>query len=168
MKKDVFESIILDMGCTEKVMPNQNDVISDQEIISKIEKIADLEKKDRDGRTLLMNAACYARIEVIKYLLNRGADIYAKDNADFTALHAGVMSKDVGTIKLLLKAGADINAKNKFGNNPIMLGDYTTDLEVYKILIANGADPEQKNNYGVSAMDIFACSSDIIGVLSQR
>ena len=78
------------------------------------------------------------------------------------------MSKDVETIKLLLEAGSDINAKNIYGNNPIMLGDYTTNLEVYKILIANGADPEQKNNYGISAMDMFACSSDIVEVLKQR
>ena len=168
MKKDFFDSIVLDMGSVAKWGLCQEDIISDQDIIARIEKISDLEQKDRDGRTLLINAATNGRAEVVKYLLNRGASISAKDDADFTSLHAGVLSNVIKTVELLLEAGADVNAKNRFGNGPIMIGNYETDLDIFRVLIANGADPEQKNNYGVSAKEIFACAEGISEILNQK
>ena len=163
MKKDTFNSIVLDMSCTDE----EWDFVSDEEIISRIEEIDYLEKKDRDGRTLLINAAFYGRGNVVRYLLNRGANIYAKDKEAFTALHAGVIANDIETIKVLLEAGADANAKNIFGNTPIMVADLSTNLQAFKILIGFGADPSQKNNCGVSANDMFAYSTDIFEIISS-
>lgn len=167
-QKYAFEIVILDMRCTE-------DMISDQEMISEIEKFLamdradfNLKKRDKNGKTMLIHAARHGRAKVVKYLLDRGADIYARDYDSFSALHAGVMSKDLETIKLLLMAGAEINAKDSLGYSPIMLADFTTDLEVFRILMAYGANPEQKNKYGVTAMDMFAQSPEILEILSQR
>lgn len=167
MKENIFDELVLDMVCTEALMPTQEYVVSEANIISRIENIGDLEQTDRDGRTLLINAAFYARKNVVKYLLDRGADVSAKDNSGFTALHAAIKSRNVETIKIILDAGADINAKNEFGNNPIMLCDNATDIEIFKLLIAKGADPLQKNNYGISAKDMFAFSDAITKVLNQ-
>ena len=166
MKKDEFYFIVLDMRCTEKYMPTPQDVVSDDEIISRIEDITDLEKRDRDGRTLLINAAYHGRKTVIQYLLGRGADIHAKDAEEFTPLHASVIANDIECVKCLLEAGSDVNAKNMYGNHSIMMGNLATDLEIYKILMDYGADPEQKNNYGISAKDIYVCSEAIMKILN--
>ena len=166
MNKKEFECLILDMSCTEEDILASSVGVSDEEIILKIEKISDLEAKDKDGRTLLINAACYGREKVLHYLLKKGVDVHAKDNDCFTALHAAVIANDIGCVKCLLEAGCDVNAKNIFGNNPIMLGDYATDLEIYKILMKYGANPEQKNNYGISAKDVFVCSEQIMKILT--
>ena len=168
MKKDEFYFIILDMRCTEKYMPTLQDVVSDEELILRIEKIIDLETKDRDGRTLLINAACYGRVKVLDYLLRRGADIHAKCDQEFTALHAAVLANDISCVKSLLEAGADVNAKNIYGNNPIMLGNYATDLDIYRLLMQYGANPEQKNNYGISAKEVFVCSETIMNIITDK
>lgn len=168
MKKDEFYFVVLDMRCTEKYMPTPQDVVSDDEIISRIERIPNLETRDRDGRTLLHNAAAHGREKVLRYLLKQGADISAKDDADFTALHAAVIANDIGCVKCLLEVGCDVNAKNMYGNNPIMMGDYATDLEIYRILMEYGANPEQKNNYGVSAKEVYVCSEPIMKILTNK
>ena len=56
MKKDEFYFVVLDMSCTEKYMPTPQDVVSDDEIISRIEKIPNLETRARDGRTFRARA----------------------------------------------------------------------------------------------------------------
>lgn len=160
-----FERLVLDMGCTAKFMPTQDDVVSDEEILLRLETLQELEERDREGRTALINAACYGRNKVVAYLLRRGADLLAQDDEGFTALHMAVISEDLPTIRLLLDAGAEVNAKNDIGNNPIMLCNLGTDIEVFQTLLAYGADPDQKNYYDVSAKDVFAYSDSIREVL---
>ena len=104
---------------------------------------------------------------MVRFLLKKGVDVNARDNDDFTALHAAIESENIEIIKMLLEAGADINAKNKFGNSPLMICNLATNKDVFEVLISNGADISQKNNYGVSALDVFACSEDIIKILKS-
>lgn len=164
MEKDLFTTIVLDMSCTDE----EWEFVSDTDIISRIQGIDDLEQKDRDGRTLLINAACYGRADVVNYLLRRGSDVCAKDNLGFSVLHAGVMSNDIKTVKSVLEAGADANEKNQFGNTPVMVANLLTDLKIFRVLIDNGADPDQKNNYGISAFDMFSCSADILTIFRNK
>jgi len=51
-----------------------------------LESGADIEAKDKGGRTALMAAAGWGRGWIIKILLDQGAHIEAKDNQGFTAL----------------------------------------------------------------------------------
>jgi len=163
MKKDLFDNIVIDMMCTEK----DYGYVSEKDIISNIKKIDNLERKDRDGRTLLLNAAFYGRHKVIKYLIEKGADINTKDNNGYTCLHASVVSNNIKTVRLLIESGAEINAQDMYGNNMLLVADYGTDLQIISLLVANGADPKQKNNYGVSANDIFT-EKEYLKIFSKK
>ncbi len=59
------------MASNEKYMPDRKYVIADELITEKLEQIQNYEQTDRDGRTLLINAAFYNRINAIKYLLKK-------------------------------------------------------------------------------------------------
>ena len=51
-----------------------------------LDKGADINKGDTNGKTALMWAAHYGRFQVVELLLKSGADVKAKDNKDHTAL----------------------------------------------------------------------------------
>lgn len=155
MRISEIEDIILDMGCTAEYMLDENDVVPDGQIISVLRKFDNLDQTDRDGRTLLMNAACYGRVEIVKYLINHGANVNAKDNAGLTALHFAVKDANKGIITLLLDAGADVNCRNNYGNSPIMMCNNLTPHNIFAVLLSYGADPMQKNNFGNNALDVF-------------
>ncbi len=164
-KNSPIDSITSAMGNTEKLMPSPEYVVSDEEVISKAEFVADVNEKDRDGRTMLMFAALHGRLHVVNYLLARGADLNIADNNGFTPLHFAVQANDTAMVEKLLLCGADANAKDNFGNSPIMKGNFLTPIAIFQLLLDHGADPYQKNNYAMSAADIFGTRDDVAALL---
>ena len=143
--------------------------IPERELIARIEAEAtDLANTDRDGRTLLINAAFYGRYEIARWLLANGADINAQDHHGYTALHAAVQERKLDVILLLLRHGADVNAKDAFGNNPIMRTNQATPTEILRILLRNGADPDQKNNFGVSYCDTNLAYPELLRLIEEE
>lgn len=165
-KSNIIEKIALDMMSTQEFTLDKKDVISDEVIISNIMALTDLEETDRDGRTLLLNAAFYNRQKVIEYLLSRGADIHTKDKMGNTVLHATVQNGYLDCIKLLLSAGAEANAKDIYGNTPLGRARLNTPKEIFNIFIENGVDPYEKNNFGVSLIDVYQAYPDILKILT--
>lgn len=168
MKKNVIEKIALEMMYTEdEGYLSADNIVSDDKIIAQIKDVEDLELKDRDGRTLLLNAVCYKREKVVKYLIDRKASVNNADNQGFYPLHVAVMNGDYNVTELLLKNGAEVNARNEYGNTPLMLmkPNFTTDI--VKILLQYGADPILKNEYDISALDVFANFPNLSEVLSE-
>ena len=63
-----------------------NKSINESEIIEKLKDIDDSEEVDRDGRTLLINACFYNRIEIVKFLVSQKANVNSKDKIGNTPL----------------------------------------------------------------------------------
>lgn len=172
-KKNVIEKIVLEMMDINnaKYMPNTNDIIPEDTIIEQISLLDNLEEVDRDGRTLLINAAFYERLKIMEYLIGKNVNINAVDKEYFTALHAAALNCNIEIMEILLKAGADVNAKNVFGNNPIMVMILSgrTNIDAYKLLMQYGADPSIKNIAGNSAIDIAVISqkTEIASILQS-
>lgn len=166
MKKSVIDPIVLAMGCTAKLMPDSRYIVSDHDIVCKINEIDSLDVVDREGRTLLMYAVLYERHSIVKYLLEHNANLSQQDKHKFTALHFSAQVGNVEIVETLLRAGADVNSKDDFGNSPIMKCKYNTPVDVFKLLVGYGANPFQKNNFGMSAVDIFASKKDILEVIT--
>lgn len=128
----------------------------------------DLERRDRDGRTLLINASFYNRVDIVKLLIKRGANVNAKDSTGNTPLHAAVQESNIEIIRILLENGADINSKNSFGNTPIWIVNPLQPKEVLHTLLHYGADPEIKNDYNISAADCMAAYPEIVEMFKTR
>ena len=167
MKKNkMIEDIAMKLHSSEKLMPFPEDVVSDDEILKDIEVVEDLEQVDRDGRTLLINAAAYERVAIVRYLLERGANVAAQDKMGFSALHFAVQNANLDLVKLLLDAGADVNLKDGFGKPPLMIANPVTHPEeLYKLLLSYGADPDLKNNYGRSVKDLCGGYPNVMKIL---
>jgi len=76
-------------------------------VLQLIQEGADVNAKDREGKTALIIAAEKNLPEVVKLLVAAGADINAKDKQKRTALVVAVEAGNVEVVKLLLAAGAD-------------------------------------------------------------
>lgn len=101
------------------------------------------------------------RMDIITYLIKKGANVNAKNDQGKTPLHlaASIIDSTVGNnnstidnkiIKLLIENGAKVNTSDNDGNSPLHCAYYAdgSQSERVKYLIANGADVNAKNNAG--------------------
>ncbi|KAJ8939350.1 hypothetical protein NQ318_005711 [Aromia moschata] len=72
-----------------------------------LEQVKDIvEKKEVDGRPLILYAADYGQADVIEYLISAGADVNSKDKHGITAILAAIWEGHKDCVKLLLEKGA--------------------------------------------------------------
>jgi len=117
-----------------------------------INKGADIEAKNNDGKTSLMIASNNGHSEVVKLLLEKGADIEAKNENGRTSLMMASHKGHSEIVKLLLENGANIEAKNVNGETSLMYASSNGNSEVVKLLLEKGADIEAKENDGYTSL----------------
>ena len=81
----------------------------------KIAEGVDVNKRDKDGRTFLFDAAIVGDKRSLKVLLANGYDPKARNNMGRTPLHEAGWGGCPGVSQLLVDNGADVNAKNNNG-----------------------------------------------------
>lgn len=117
--------------------------------------LADINKLDSKGRSLLFLAARCDQPEVAIQLLDAGCNANLANSEGNTPLHEAAECGHVEVVNILLKNGqCDINAKNLFGQTPLMRAVFTDNLEVVKRLIKAGSDLHRVDSLGKSALMI--------------
>jgi len=89
-----------------------------------LERGADPDARDEDGRTPLYIAAANGSVEVARLLLKHGADVNARAIDGSTPLHLAVAFGHLDVAELLLERGADVNAGNRGRPDPASPGGY--------------------------------------------
>ena len=87
-------------------------------------------------------------IELVKFLISKGADVNLLSEYIYTPLHHAVMNNSIEMVKLLIENGADINVNaNDEIDYPISLAieGRRSNEEIAKVLIEAGADLELFN-----------------------
>ena len=123
-----------------------------EEIKELLKKGADLEAKDKDGITALIEAVSCGMLDVVKCLAEHGADLDAKDGDGRTVLMKAVNWVKLDVVKCLAEHGADLEAKDKYGNTALMKAAYKGQLDVVKCFVELGADLEAKDKDGRTAL----------------
>ena len=119
-------------------------------------KVRELVEKDpacvnvrgTDGRTPLHWAARGVHLEVLRFLVDRGADVNALDNNGTAPLHSVASRGNVEGIRILLAKGADIHMATADRNTLLHLAAQAGRVEAVRLLVARGADIERANGYG--------------------
>lgn len=90
-----------------------------------------------------LNAACLGEnpsLDVVKYLVSRGADVSLPNCRGSTPLMGVAYSGHLDMVKYLVKQGADVNAANLTGNTPLCAAAMGGHIKVIKYLSKKHAD----------------------------
>ncbi|KAB5525721.1 NACHT domain protein [Coniochaeta sp. 2T2.1] len=122
------------------------------------ERGANLEYKNRDGRTALSFAAGLGLDTTVEALIAGGANLEARDNEKWTPLCWAACNghEAVAIVKLLLSHGANPNHSDKAGLMPLIATVATAGLKnkpsMIKLLLAHGADVNIADGAGKTAL----------------
>lgn len=135
-----------------------------------VEKGASVHSK-LEGSTPLHIAAFYGKIEVLKFLIEKGALINAKDisrdNKDWTPLHYAAYNGKLDCVKYLIEKNADINAKASDGATALHFAVAKGYKSIIIELLKSKADTEIETIEGLKAGQVTS-NKDIINLLKKK
>lgn len=119
---------------------------TDKELWDLILKLENIDAVGHDGRTLLIHACIFGRVELVRKLIEKGVDINKKDAYQKTALHCASIVGNIEEIEILLNNQVNVNAQERNGftaldfvnSNPAQLSQKELE-EQKKLLISYGA-----------------------------
>jgi ankyrin repeat protein len=102
--------------------------------------------KDEAGNTPLHNAVITGSVEMIEFLLSKGADIDAQNTQLNTPLHEAIQRRVENISELLIEKGADLSKKNIHHQTPLHRAASLNQRRTGELLVARGAsiDPIDK------------------------
>ncbi len=116
---------------------------------------ADMEIRDKEGRTALSWAASSGNIGALQQLISAHADINTQDNDLQTPLMWAALMGRKRAVELLLQAGADINIVDKNGNTVF------TRINKVKIKSFPQLNTALVDEYGLTPLHLAAMHNDI-------
>ena len=106
----------------------------------------------------LLDAAAEGNIEIVRFILRKGADINTKNNIGGTALMLAAENGNTEIVNLLLDKGADINSKDKDGWGALIFAAQNGHTEIITLLLDKGVDINLKTNIGTTTL-MFAAKN---------
>lgn len=109
-----------------------------------------------DGFPPLGLAAYLGHLDVVRFLLSKGADVnqIGKNPSKFTALTGAVASRHHDVVKVLLEAGADPNYWYGEGLTPVLEAAAHGDIPLLELLVAHGGDVTAETEQGKTAVSL--------------
>ncbi len=105
-------------------------------------------------------------LEMVKYLVEKGADINAKSEY-LTPLSGATYNNNIEIVKYLVSKGADVNLASGDGETPLMCASQFGYLAIVKYLISKGANVDIKDSKGETAIE-YAQTDEIRKILQEQ
>lgn len=123
-----------------------------------------------DSETLLHLACRKELVNIIEYLLKRGASTEIQGCRIGTPLHIAAEHGRLTAIELLLDSGANIEARDCSGNTPLHLAVAWDMLAAVCLLLDRGADINATSYFGdnVFSIAISRCAESVLTYLCDR
>lgn len=117
-----------------------------------IEKGADVNVKNANGETPLINAVKTDNTAAIDLLLAYGSFLNTRDNSGSTALHTAVRWNAFNSADDLIKRGIMIDSQNMQGTTPLAEAALSGKKDMALLLLDRGADPNATDAAGRSIL----------------
>ena len=103
--------------------------------------------------TLLDIAIILNKVEIVEFLISKGANINKVDADGITTLHSALILSKIEIAELLISKGSNINDPDKKGMTPLHSAALSTNLKIVELLISKGANTNAKNLEGKTPID---------------
>lgn len=113
---------------------------------------ADLNIKDREGRTALTHAIIHDRLDFVRLLVKAGADSHVVNEGGRAPLLLAVSLDQVGIASFLLAAKADANATGQDGRSALILAAFGGLGGIVTSLLKATADVNLRDEDGATAL----------------
>ena len=123
--------------------------------------------KDKVGRTLLMQAALYGHLDLVKLFIKLGFGIDEADQKGITSLFEASTLGYFEIVQYLVGSGADVDKADNVGFTPLYIACQEGHSAIVQYLVGSGADVDKANNEGFTPLHI-ACQeghSEVVRVL---
>ena len=104
-----------------------------------LENGADVDIREENGQTMLINVASQGHVDRAKMLLEYGANVDHQSKNGSTALIGAAFNGHIEIVKLLLEYKADVNLRNEYGKTAIDYAREEGHVEIVNVLKAAGA-----------------------------
>jgi ankyrin repeat protein len=119
---------------------------------SMLDRGADLNSLDYQGRTALIFAALGNHLALVQFLVERGAPVSQGNEEGITPLHTAAEEGHLATMEFLLAHGASVNEMSLDGRDPLYFAGISGNLECVMFLLKNGADMKHRTAQGFNAL----------------
>ncbi|KAH0557050.1 hypothetical protein GP486_005162, partial [Trichoglossum hirsutum] len=135
-----------------------------------LDKGAEVEARDRKGRTALYWAAGSGHKDVVLLLLDNQADISAKDDDGQTALHWAADWGHEVVARLMLEKGADVTARDNNGRTALHRAAGSGHRNVVGLMLEKGANVAAEDGCGRTPLHRAASHGHeaIVGLLLKK
>ncbi len=113
---------------------------------------ADLETRDRNGRTPLILAATHDRVDVARLLVALGADPDTQDAQQDSAWLVTGVTGSVAMLEALLPANPDLTLGNRFGGVSLIPASERGHVEYVRRVVQTDINVNHVNNLGWTAL----------------
>ena len=114
------------------------------------------------GRTPLLFASYWGRLEVARWLIEHGANVNAKDEDDHeTSLHLAAYHGHCETVRTLFKHNANINARTRRGLAPLHSACFGGHVKIVRFLLNHGADLKARDIFRRTSLHMESSRGDL-------
>jgi ankyrin repeat protein len=117
---------------------------------------ANVDAKDKYGRTPLLWAAKNGHVTIVSLLLEKRANINFSDGGGGTPLSSAAQNGHKAVVQLLLGKGANVNGEFLHGRAPLLWAAEAGHEAIVKLLLENGAYINARDMYGSSPLGCAA------------
>ncbi|KAJ6662578.1 hypothetical protein lerEdw1_011715 [Lerista edwardsae] len=135
--------------------------------LKKILKESDVNAVNSSNESLLHIAAALGHMEVIDYLISKGAKLDIKDKKGRTPLHRAAEKGHVNAVKVLLQAGASMYNLDQEGKTPLHLASQNQHTDVLRSILKEEAR-QHKNQHNFLHMATLKDDSDLVEMLLKN
>lgn len=119
----------------------------------------DVNAATHNGTTALIRAASSGHMDLVKFLMSRGADP-TKANWYGSALHCAAEAGKCESIRFLLDSGMNVDLRDDFGRTPLHCATDQRHVSAIELLLDMGADPNTRDHVGTMLIHDAALVGD--------